>query len=514
MAGKPKTMSQVKQLLRLLQSGKGNKTIAKDLGVSKNTVKSYIGRVKSTQMSIETLLAMEDPVLEAKLLAGNPSYKKPDRYHDLTDEIENFFPELKRPGVTRHLIWEEYKERNPKGYGYSQFCFHLKQFTKASKPSMVLEHEPGEKLFIDFAGKQLSYIDRETGEIIKCQTFAASMPYSDYGFAFVVRSQCVEDFIYALEQCLISLGGVPKVLVPDNLKSAVIKANKYEPELNRVLDDFANHYGMTVVPARAVKPKDKALVENQVKLIYNRVYAKIRNRQFFDLESLNQAVTEKMLAHNQTRMQQKPFCREERFLADEKPKLSPLPAQAFEIKHYKTLTVAQNNHVFLSEDKRHYSVPHVHIGKKAQIIYTRSLVKIYVEGESVACHVRVDKHGYSTVTDHLCSAHKHYKERSPEYYLARGKAHSEELHNVISALFGRNKHPELVYKTCDGLLGLSRKTERDKFLSACRTALELGNVTYGFLVNLIKNGIHPISEFDENQQLPKHKNVRGAEYYQ
>ncbi len=514
MAGKPKTMSQIKQLLRLRQSGKGIKTIAKDLGVSKNTVKSYIERIKSTQMSIEDLIALEDPVLEAKLLAGNPSYKKQERYHDLTDEMESYAAELIKPGVTRKVLWEEYRQTHPKGYKYAQFCFHLKQFKKASKPSMVLEHVPGEKLFVDFAGKQLSYIDRETGEIIKCQTFVACMPYSDYGFALVVPSQKISDFINALEQCLFALGGVPKVLVPDNLKSAVIKAHRYEPELNRVLDDFANHYGMSVVPARAARPKDKALVENHVKLIYSRVYAKLRNRQFFDLESLNQAVAEKMLEHNQTRMQQKPFCREERFLSDEKTKLDPLPAQAFEIKHYKTLTVAQNNHVFLSEDKRHYSVPHVHIGKKAQIIYTGSLVKIYVEGQSAACHVRVGKHGYSTLTDHLCSTHKHYKQRSPDYYSERGKQHSDEFYRVIKTLFERNKYPELVYKTCDGLLSLSRKTERDKFLSACRMALELGNVTYGFLVNLIKNGIYPELEFDENQPLPKHKNVRGSEYYQ
>jgi transposase len=514
MAGKPIIMSQVKQMLRLRQSGKGIKTIAKTLNISKNTVKSYIERAAATQMSTADLLELDDPVLEAKLLAGNPSYKKADRYHDLTGEIELCTAELKKKGVNIKLLWEEYRQRHPQGYGYSQFCYHRQQFRKAAKPSMVLEHAPGEKLFVDFAGKQLSYIDRETGEIIKCQTFVASMPYSDYGFAMVVPSQKTEDFIHALQQCLFALGGVPQILVPDNLKSAVVKADKYEPELNRVLDDFANHYGMVVIPARAARPKDKALVENQVKLIYSRVYAKLRNRQFFDLNSLNQSVAEKMLEHNQTRMQQKPFCREERFFADEKPKLAPLPAAAFEIKHYKTLTVAHNNHVYLSTDKRYYSVPHAHIGKKASVVFTQSLVKIYIDGEQVACHIRNQKHGYSTVNEHLCSAHLFHKERSPEYYLKRGKAHSEELQRVMAELFARNKQPELVYKTCDGLLSLSRKTERERFLEACRTALDLGNVTYTFIVNLSKNGVCRDTEFENNQPLPKHANVRGANYYQ
>ncbi len=513
MAGKPIIMSQVKQILRLFQTGIGIKTIAKMLNISKNTVKSYINRAESTDLSEEILLKLDDPVLEAKLLAGNPSYKKEERYGDLTDEMERYATELKKPGVTLRLLWEEYKQTHKEGYGYSQFCYHFQQFKKTCNPSMVLEHVPGEKLFVDFAGKQLSYIDRTTGEIIYCQTFVACMPYSDFSFAIVVKSQKISDFIYALQKCLISLGGVPKVLVPDNLKSAIIKADKYDPELNRTLSDFANHYGMTVIPARSAHPKDKALVENQVKLIYNRVYAPLRNIQFFDLESLNHAVTEKIRQHNQTRMQQKPYCREECFLSLEKPKLAELPATEFEIKQYKTLTVAQNNHVYLSKDKHYYSVPYVHIGKKAEVILTSSLVKIYVDGAQAACHIRSLKYGYSTETEHLCSAHQFYKNRSPDYYLERGKSHSEELQQVIKELFNRNAHPEIVYKTCDGLLALSRNTEQNRFLEACKTALETGNIKYKFIVNLVKNGVYkedPVTQ----QPLPKHANVRGAEYYQ
>jgi transposase len=271
--------------------------------------------------------------LEAKFHPGNPAYKD-ERFDYFKAHIEFYLKELKRVGVTKQLLWEEYKQQNPDGYSRSQFCYHLSQQQLASKPSMVLEHKPAEKLFIDFAGKKPGYINKETGELIECQVFVACLPYSDYSFVMAVKSQSMEDFLYALSCCLQDFGGVPKALVPDNLKAVVIKANPYEPEINYALDDFANHYGTIVLPARARKPKDKALVENQVKLIYSRVYAKLRNTAFFDLHSLNQAIKAKVKEHNQTRMQQKPYCREEHFLAEEKKQLLPLPKERFEIKYY------------------------------------------------------------------------------------------------------------------------------------------------------------------------------------
>jgi len=240
MAGKPIIMSQIKQLLRLHKLGRSKRQIAKNLGMSKNTVKQYLYRITSTGMDIESLLELEEPILEAKLLAGNPSYKSDERYNALKDQLADYASELSRVGVTRRLLWQEYKSGKSQWYGYTQFCFHLNQHLSASKPSMVLHHLPGEKLYIDFAGKKLSYIDKDTGEIIECQVFVACLPYSDYFFAMVVHTQTVPDFIYALICCLKAIGGVTATLVPDNLKSAVIKANNYEPDINRVFDDFAN----------------------------------------------------------------------------------------------------------------------------------------------------------------------------------------------------------------------------------------------------------------------------------
>ena len=513
MAGKPKRMSQVKQILQLHHNGKKKKEIARILKVSVNTVKSYLRKVDMLKMDVPSLLALEDPVLEARLHAGNPSYKENIRYDHFINKIPYFFEELKKTGVTRHLLWEEYRQAYPKGYGYTQFCFHLAQQKKVANPSMVIPHKPGEKIYIDFTGKTTHYIDRETGEVITCQVFVACLPYSDYAFVMAVRSQCVEDFIYSLRCCLEAFGGVPEIMVPDNLKSAIVKANRYEPGVNQVLEDFANHYQTTVVPTRVCSPQDKALVENQVKMIYTRVFARLRNVQFFDIQSLNAAITDKTRDHNQTRMQQKKYCREEQFLSKEKPLLSPLPEEPFEIKYYRKLTVAKNNHVLLQQDKHHYSVPYQYIGSKVKVIYTRSMVYFYIKGELVAIHPRVYHPGYSTSPDHLCSTHRHYLDRSPEYYLQKALKISPELHELFSLMFAQKRHPEQVYRSCQGILSLQRKTSEATFKKACSMAMEVEQYTYGFIQNIIKNKMTEIPEIPKKDTLPEHKNIRGKAYY-
>lgn len=520
MAGKPKTMSQIKQLLLLHQQGKGRKTIARTLGISKNTVRTYLEKLEAltsnckAPLSIADLVKLENPVLEAKFHAGDPAYKDA-RYAHFKGQVAYFMNELKRKGVSRYLLWEEYRQQWPDGYSYSQFCFHLQQQQIASRPSMVLEHKPGERLFIDFAGKKLHYVDKETGELIGCQVFVACLPYSDYSFAMALPSQCIEDVLYALSCCLNHLGGVPLALVPDNFKSAVVKANRYEPKINQALEDFANHYGTTVVPARAKKPKDKALVENQVKLIYSRVYAKLRNMTFFDITSLNEAIAEKVKAHNQTRMQQKPYCREERFLAEEKKHLIPLPAERFEVKYYNELTVAKNNHIYLSQDKHYYSVPYKLIGQKVKIIYTRSMVYLFSKGQQVAVHIRGFKEGgYTTDKEHLCSRHRHYCDRSPAYYLQQARKRSVALHELVRLIFNQNRYPEQLYKTCDGLFSLHRIAEAAAFEKACQIAIDHQSYSYVFVKNILENNMARYQQDVPAKPLPTHGNLRGKAHYQ
>jgi transposase len=515
MAGKTTRMSTIKQLLQLHKQELPIKRMGRILSISKNTVKDYLAKYRALGIEIDRLLAMEDIPLEAMFHSGNPAFKPEQRYDELMGQMEYLQKELSRKGVTRMGLWQEYILKYPQGYRYTQFCFHLNQQQVTSNPSMVLTHRAGEKLFIDFAGDKLGYCDKLTGQILQCEVFVATLPASDYCFAMAVPSQRSEDFLHALQQCLIAIGGVPKMIVCDNLKSAVSKASRYEPEINRALEDFANHYGTTIYPTRAMRPQDKALVENQVKNVYRRVYAPLRNVQFFDLQSLNASITEMVHKHNQTRMQLKPYCRQEYFLGEEKHLLSPLPQDRFELKHYAQYKVAKNNHIQLSEDKHYYSVPYIWIGTTVKVIYTKNMVRIYAKGEQIAAHQRIKKPGgYSTQKEHLCSTHRHYLDRSPDYYITLAAKVSVPLFNYIRAFFDQNRPPEQLYRQCDGLLSLAQKTDRELFDKACSKALMNEVYSYMFVKNMIQNKAVETVPEQLKIPLPNHQNIRGKGHYQ
>lgn len=510
-------MSTIKQVLQLHESGFSNRRIAKELGLYKGTVNGYVRKIKAHGFSVSSLLSLDDPVLEQKLSAGNPAYKEA-RFELFKSKLSYFEQELGRAHVTRHTLWGEYKKEQPDGYSYSQFCFHLSQQQLARHPSAVLEHRAGESLFVDFAGDTLSYVDRETGEVIRVQVFIACLPYSDYTFVMAVRSQTTEDFLYALSCALRYFGGSPKILVPDNLKAAVIKTDPYEPELNRIMEDFGNHYGFAVLPARARAPKDKAAVENQVKIIYTRVYAKLRKEQFFSLEELNRAIRDKVREHNQTRMQQKPYSREEKFLSEEQKALKRLPETDFEVKYYTELKVAQNNYIYLGRDKHYYSVPYTYIGRKVSVIYTRKMVSIYCDGQAIATHIRTCRYGYTTQKEHLCSSHRHYLQRSPSYYTEQAARRSAALERLVVRNFEVEEIPERIYRRCDGLFSLQRKTHPVVFEKACLYALEYDLLSCKSLQKIIENKAYELSQEQEDinqkeQKRASHPNIRGKHYY-
>lgn len=518
MAGKLIRMSTIKQVLQLHQNGLSNRRIAKELGLYKETVNEYIRKVKDNGFDIAGLLTLEDPVLEARFSAGNPAYTE-SRFLVFKEKISYFEQELRRPHVTRYILWTEYRREHPDGYGYSQFCYHLNQLKAARQPSAILEHLPGGELYVDFAGDTMSYVDRDTGEVIRVQIFIACLPYSDYTFVMAVPSQTTDDFLYALSRALQHIGGSPKIVVPDNLKAAVIKADKYEPDLSRVMEDFANHYGFAVLPARPRQPRDKAAVENHVKITYHRVYAKLRNETFFSIEELNRAIEDKVKDHNQTRMQQKNYSREEKFLAEEKQLLAPLPQAGFELKYYASLSVSQNNCIYLGRDKHYYSVHYSYIGRKVSVIYTRTLVKIYFEGSCIATHPRTTGYGYTTLKEHLCSTHQHYLERSPEYYIKQADKRSAALGKLIRRNFDKEEVPERIYRRCDGLLSLQRKTDPLVFEKACLYALDYDLLSCKSLQKIIENRAYEFVENNkretttETEKRPSHENIRGKDYY-
>ena len=520
MAGKTKEMSKIKQLLLLKKEGVSNRKAAELLGMNKETANNYVSKATADELGIDGLLALDDPVLEHRLKGGNPAYSdhRFEVFKELLPYLQN---EMRRKHVTLKLLWEEYHEEHPDDhYSLTQFRFHYKQNTVAAKdaPTTILAdmRTGGEKLFLDFTGDTMGYTDRDTGEVVQCQAFVGSMPASDYGYLLFVPSQRTEDFVHATIQCLRHLGGVPKILVPDNLKAAVVKSDKYEPSLNRVLEDMANHYGCVVLPARPVHPRDKTNAEGSVRLVYQRVFAELRNETFFSLEELNAAASSKMRAHNQKRMQRHPFTREERFLAIDKPNLMPLPQTDFEIISYTDLKVSPNCCVYLGRDKHYYTVPYQHIGKKAHVAYTRSLVKVYVDGSLVATHCRDYASGkYTVVEEHLASNSREYRALTPAKYIERADRALKALGDVMRHIFaGSSMPPETHYKSCDGLLSLQRSTDPVLFRTACETALRHGRCSYGFIRSLVESKCLGAQEQPDLFSPPEHGNIRGKDQFQ
>lgn len=519
-------MSKIKQVMRMMLQldarGKrpSNREIGRVTGLYKGTVNDYVRKIEADTMGIEALLELDDPVLERRLCGGNAAYSDP-RFDELAAKMDYYHSEMQRKHVTLQLLYEEYRQTVAKPYSYSQFCYHYNQHKVAGQtPSMVLaeQREGGKEMFVDFAGDKMQVVDRQTGEVRDVEIFVTTLPASDYPFAMAVETQRVEDFVKCTQRALAFYGGVPEIIVTDNLKSSIIKSDRYQPEPNKVFEDMCNHYGAVLISTRSAKPKDKALVEDQVKLIYRRVYAALRNRVFFSIEELNEAISEYMERHRQKRMRDYNATRQERFLAIDRPNLRPLPELPFEIKCYAEYTVHHNSHIRLSQDGRWYSVPMGYIGRKVKVIYTPTVLSIYYKGDAIAVHSRLGKERYVTIAEHMPSYYEDYQKCSPARYVDRAMHHSLELGDVMKALFASNPlaPPETFYKSADGLLSLSRTSDAKLFSRACKAALSNGRCTYSFIKKIIdtKGAGLELPQDNGGTFMPgSHSNIRGPEYY-
>lgn len=521
MATLPKSMNIIKQVLTGHKNGLSVRRLADMYKISPTTVQRYIGMAKADPLGLDALLLLEDPELNHRFNGGNPAYCD-ERFEDFKSRLPHFEQELKRKHMTVQLLWEEYRADVPDGYSLTQFRYHLNQNLAAAKPSTVLKvlHEPAAKLYIDFAGKKLSYVDMETGEVVTVETFAAVLPYSGYTFITCVPSQRIEHFLDAIAAALEYFGGVPRLIVPDNLRSAVKKSDRWSPDLTDGMNDLATHYGCNVMPARVRKPKDKALVEDAVHKGYNRIYAPLRNRMFHSLEELNKAVRELVDKYNSKRMQGCDYSRVERFIAAEKPALLPLPRQAFRMKRHAQLKVAPNSFIQLGQERHHYSVPCRLIGMQVEVVFTSTLVRIYHDGECVATHPRSLRTGaYTYVKEHLPSQSQAYYDYGPQRFIARGASYGRIVELVMRELFSSTDKPaELYYRSAQGILALARETEPEIFLLACELAVRFGKCNYPFINNMVKSKcagyLSQQPDQDRQSDAPSpHGNIRGRQAF-
>ncbi len=513
MANRSMRMDIIQKMIRFRSEGKGIRQIARILGISRNTVRKYLQRMAEAK-GFDQLTPAEQRAIFYPLMESE------SREVHLQSMLPDLLCELKKPGVTRMLLWEEYIRSYPQGFSYGRFCDRIRALKLQQSATLRISHKPGYKLMIDFAGKKQSWVDKQTGEVRQAEILVCTLPYSGYTFAYAVASQKQEDFVEAINQAFLYLGGLPKVILSDNLKSYVYKADRYEPEFTELCRQFSMHYGLELDAARVAKPKDKASVERHVGIMYNQVLGPLRRDTFFSIPQINEAFAKQVEVLNNKKLQGKSYSRKEKFEQEEKPLLDSLPTTLFEIKKSTIAKVQRNYHVILGEDKHQYSVPYQYIGKQTQIIYTSSTVEIYLGVERIAMHQRDRrKHAYSSFAGHMPEKHLKYIEQrgwDAAYFRKQADRIGPAVRWAMDEILESKQILEQTYNSCLGVLRLEKKYGPKRLELACARAQTTHRVNYGILKNILKNGMDqkPLTTTDTLFKTVAHENIRGPGAYE
>ncbi len=503
-------MREIRDVLRLkYEGGLKHRAIARACGIGLGTVSEYVRRAAAVGLSWPLPAELDDASLEARMFRTSP----PPQARARPDCVAAH-EELKRVGVTLHLLWEEYRELHPDGYGYSQFCEIYRRWAKRLKPSMRQHHRAGEKTFVDFSGKHPHIVNRTTGEEIPVELFVGVLGASSYAYAEATESQQLPDWIDAHTRMLEYFGGSSAVWVPDQLKSGVSRSCRYEPDINRTYQELAAHYGAVVIPARPRKAKDKAKVESMVLVAQRWILARLRNRTFFDVSELNEAIRELLKELNDRPMQRIGKSRRELWEQLERPALQPLPDSRYEQALWKRCRVNIDYHV---DVERHpYSVPYQLLHEEVEARYTASVVEVYYKGRRITSHRRRYDHQPSTLTEHMPSSHRAHAEWTPSRLIRWAEKIGPATGRVVAGILASRPHPEQGYRACLGLMRLGNRHGEQRLESACERTEHLRSYSYRTVKNILasKQDRVPL-EGDSSHPDPTttHHNIRGATYY-
>jgi transposase len=521
MANKVIAMQQIRLLLQSLEQGHSLRAISAQLKISRPTVTHYANKLSSCPYSFMQLRGLSDAELSQIIYppVRDTDADDSERRKDFNDRIPYLLSELKRTGVTRLLLWEEYKKVYAQPFGYTQFCILLKEAAYAS-PTMHLQHKPGEMIMVDYAGDPMHYIDRSSGELIPCPVLVGVLPYSSFTFALALNNATIPQTIKGLNSCMFSIGAVPASMKSDNMKQIVTKSCRYEPTFTIALQQWALHYNVTLLATRVLKPKDKAAVENHVKIAYQRLYAPLRDKQFYSLSELNQAIASQLQLHNAKLMQGRDYTRSTRFDTEEKSFMQPLPDAPFELKHQVIAKVQRNYHITLGENHHHYSVPYQHIGKTVSVVYDTDFVEIYYQHNRIALHTRsFKKHDFTTVKQHMPEGHQKYYEQqgwTPEYFLNQAVRIGPSTYQYLDQVLKSRAFTEQTYNACRGILRLRDQYGIQRLEAACSRAVSGSVFNYRTIQNIL---LHNHDQLTKEEQpllfrIPDHLNLRGPDAYQ
>jgi transposase len=506
------SMRRIRDVLRLkFAQGMSDRAIAVSLELGKGSVGNYLMRVRSAGLEWPLPAGLSDDDLELLLFPAAPSIADDERPVPDWAVVDR---ELRRPGVTRALLWEEYRATYPRGFGYAWFCQHYEAWKGRVHPAMRQSHVGGEKVFVDFAGDRIDVIDPVTGEARAMKLFVAAMGASNFTYAEAVACEGLEDWIGAHVRMFAFLGGVPKAVIPDNLKSAVIKPDRFDPGLNRTYAEMAAHYGTAIFPARPRKPRDKAKVEVAVQVAQRWILARLRNRRFFCLAELNTAIRRLLDELNVRVMRGYGASRADLFATLDRPHLQPLPEVAYAFARWKRCRVAPDYHVEV--DSSWYSVPFSLIRREVDVRICGAIVEIFHGGDRVASHRRCPgRRSHVTLPEHMPSAHRRHAEWTPARMLAAATKLGPSVVAFCETVMADRPHPEQGFRTCLGVLALAKSYDAQRLDGACRRGLSIRARSVASIRSILQTGLDRAFLDDAPEERPlQHANIRGQDYYQ
>jgi transposase len=508
-------MRKIREVLRLhFEHQQSARQIAKSCNIARSTVKEYLHRADQAKLTWPLSPEMDDAALENQLFPPAPLISSEKRQ---MPPMEYLHRERKRKGVTLQLLWHEYKEANPEGYQYSQFCERYRQWTQKLDVCLRQEYRAGEKLFVDYAGQTLPIQDPLTGVTQEAYLFVATLGASNYTFAEATLSQDLPSWIQSHVHAFEFFHGVPEILIPDNLKTGVTHPCRYEPDINPTYLDLAEHYGTVVIPARVHKAKDKAKVESAVLITERWILAALRNYTFFNLEELNQAIRVKLQDFNLRKFQKLETTRKELFENLDRPALKPLPEKPYEYAEWKKATVNIDYHIEV--DHHYYSVPYQLAREQMEVRITRTTIEVLFKNRRVASHPRsYRKGGFTTLKEHMPKAHQQFLDWTPSRILRWAQQLGPNTEKLVTHILENKPHPQQGFRSCLGIFRLGKQYSKERLEAACAYALSINGFFYKSVESILKHGLdqkNTLTLPSREEPLPlSHPNIRGKEYYQ
>ncbi|WP_068686450.1 MULTISPECIES: IS21 family transposase [unclassified Variovorax] len=505
------TMRQLRQTLRLhLESELSLRECSRVLGIAKTTIGDIVRNARAAGVDWAVAQTLSDAELEARLY--QPAVPRLARH--LEPDYALIHQELKRPGVTLQLLWEEYAQANAMAYKYTSFCIKYRAWAMSLKRSMRQTHVAGDKLFVDYAGDTMPIVDAATGEIRDAQIFVAALGASSYTYACATMTQTAPDWVGSIINALEFIGGVVRLVVPDQPRAVIARPDRYEPGVGRLVEEFCDHYSVAVLPARPAHPRDKPKVEVAVQIVQRWILARLRNRRFFSLRELNRAISELLIDLNQRPFKKLPGCRREAFEKLDQPALRALPPTRMPIVRFKTASVNIDYHVDL--DGHFYSVPHRLVRTKVELRITGFVLEIFAGQQRVAVHpVSTAKGKHSTISEHMPASHRAHRDWTPAKLIAWGESIGVGCAALVRWQMENRPHPEQGYRACLGLQRLARQYGPERLDAACTRAMAIRSPTYRSVNAILTSGTdrRPLPTKPAQTSLPLHDNVRGPDYY-